>query len=38
MKIQAPKDMEKFKDGNPITKLWYQLATNNLLVAQFRSS
>ncbi len=35
MKIQAPKDVEKFKDGNPITKLWYQLATNNLLVAQF---
>jgi hypothetical protein len=35
MKIQAPKAMEKFKDGNPITKLCYQLATNSPLVAQF---
>lgn len=35
MKTQAPKAMEKFKDGNPIIKLWYQLATNNLLVFQF---
>jgi hypothetical protein len=32
MKKQAPKAMEKLRNGDPITKLWRQLGTNNLLV------
>jgi hypothetical protein len=32
MKSQASKATPKTRDKNPMTKLWHQLATNNLLV------
>jgi hypothetical protein len=32
MKNQAPKGMKELRNGNPITELWHQLGTNNLLV------
>jgi hypothetical protein len=32
MEIQAPKVMEEPRDENPISKLWWQLVTNNMML------
>jgi hypothetical protein len=35
MKTQAPKVMEEPKDENPISKLWFQLATKKIAISSF---